>query len=101
MFVILWLCYSLIVVILLDLYIRTQSNSRRIAEIERKVDLLLQQFDSDCVDENLEPVESCLGRGDRLQALKVLLQLNPDTSLKEAVDVVTALEQEIQRQQVN
>jgi hypothetical protein len=101
MFVILWLCYSLIVVILLDLYIRTQSNSRRIAEIERKVDLLLQQFDSDCVDENLEPVESCLGRGDRLHALKVLLQLNPGTSLKEAVDVVTALEQEIQRQQVN
>ncbi len=101
MSVTLWFCYALVVVMLLTLYIQSQSNSWRIAEIERKVDLLLQQFESDYVDDNLESVESCLARGDKIQAIKVLRELNPGTSLKEAVDVVTALEQEIQRQQVN
>lgn len=96
-----WLFYSLGVVILWQFYHQTKTNNCRLAEIERKVDLLLQQLETEDTDVDLESVESCLARGDKLQAIKVFRELNPGTSLQEAADVVTALERELKQQQLN
>jgi ribosomal protein L7/L12 len=96
-----WLFYSLGVVILWQFYNQIKTNNRRLAEIERKVDLLLQQLETEDTDVNLESVESYLARGDKLQAIKVFRELNPGTSLQEAADVVTALERELKQQQLN
>jgi len=50
---------------------------------------------------NLESVEKYLLRGNKLQAAKRLQQLNPGTSFKEAIKVVTTFQQIIEKQSAN
>jgi flagellar biosynthesis regulator FlbT len=89
--------YCFYFAIFIMVYSLIKANERRMTKIEQKIDLLLQQFEDDDPNSDLESVENYLIRGDRLQAIKRLRELNPGSSLKEAIEVVTALEQEIQK----
>jgi hypothetical protein len=63
------------------------------------MDILFQQFEDDSSD--LDSVEDCLLGANKLQAAKRLQQLNPGTSFKEAIEVVTALKRAIEKQSAN
>jgi hypothetical protein len=65
------------------------------------MDILFQPFDDEDFNSNLESVESYLIRGNKLQAAKRLQQLNPGTSFREAIKVVTVFKQLIEKQSVN
>lgn len=65
------------------------------------MDILFHLFEDDDLNTNLESVESYLLAGNKLQAAKRLQQLNPGTSFKEAIEVVTALKRAIEKQSTN
>jgi hypothetical protein len=69
--------------------------------LEQNLDVLFHHFDDDDLNTDLGSVESYLIQGNRLQAAKRLQQLNPGTSFKEAVKVVTAFKQMIEKQSAN
>lgn len=65
------------------------------------MDILFQPLEDDDMYISSESVESYLLGGNKLQAAKRLQQLNPGTSFKEAIKVVTAFKQFMEKQTAN
>ena len=77
------------------------ASSMRITKLEKNLDVVLQNFDDDDLNSDFESVESYLMRGNKLQAAKRLQQLNPGTSFHEAIQVVTAFKQLLDKHSAN
>jgi ribosomal protein L7/L12 len=91
----------LILIILLIILSRPQSrNDWRISQVERKLDIILQQLGIDTSDASLEVVKSQLARNKKVEALKIFREINPGISLKDAVSSVDAIEREMRHQSV-
>jgi ribosomal protein L7/L12 len=75
-------------------------NDWRISQIERKLDIILQQLNIDINDTSLEEVRSRLARNKKVEALKIFRDLNPGISLKDAVSSVDAIDREMRQQNV-
>jgi ribosomal protein L7/L12 len=84
---------------LLTILNRPQSrNDWRISQIERKLDLIIQQLDVNITDTSLEAVRSQLARNKKVEALKIFREINPGISLKDAVSSVDVIEREMRQQ---
>jgi ribosomal protein L7/L12 len=73
-------------------------NDWRISQIERKLDLIIQQLDVNITDTSLEAVRSQLARNKKVEALKIFREINPGISLKDAVSSVDVIEREMRQQ---
>jgi hypothetical protein len=93
--------FLLILIMLLTIIIRPQlRNDWRISQIERKLDLILQQLDIDSIDTSLEAVRSQLARNKKVEAVKIFREINPGISLKDAVSSVDTIDREMRQQSV-
>lgn len=80
------------------LFSKSQNRySWQLLRLERKVDLLMEQFNLFYSDPSEEAVRDYLSQGEKLQAVKAFREMNPQKSLQEALEVIELLEQEIQR----
>jgi hypothetical protein len=91
----------IILVMLLTILSRLQPrNDWRIVQIERKLDMILQQLDIDRVDTSLEAVRSQLARDKRVEAIKIFREINPGVNLKDAISSVDAIAREMRQQSI-
>lgn len=101
MFIFTAIGFLLIFIMLLTIIIRPQSrNDWRISQIERKLDLILQQLEIDSIDTSLEAVRSQLARNKKVEAVKIFREINPGISLKDAVRSVDTIDREMRQQSV-
>jgi uncharacterized protein HemX len=91
----------LILIILLTNITRPQSrNDWRISQIERKLDLILQQLNLDNTDPSLEAIRNQLSRNKKVEAVKMFREMNPGISLKDATNSVDAIDREMRQQSI-
>jgi uncharacterized protein HemX len=91
--------FLLIFVMLLIILSRPQPrNDWRISQIERKLDLILQQLNLDNTDPSLEAIRNQLSRNKRVEAVKMFREINPGISLKDATSSVDIIDREMRQQ---
>jgi ribosomal protein L7/L12 len=93
--------FLLTLIMLLTIIVRPQPrNDWRISQIDRKLDMILQQLDIDSTDNSLAAVRNQLARNKRVEAVKIFREINPGISLKDAVSSVDAIDREMRQQSV-
>jgi hypothetical protein len=93
--IILLLVFCFLIIFVINANRSAYRNTLHLKRLERKIDFLLEHLNVDYQSNFLKLVKSHLLKKEKIKAIKVFRQLNPEVSLLQAKKIVDKLEEEL------